>query len=275
MENKSKEQVVLDILNGMILNKKFDINVIGEKLGELFGNQNIDQDMLPEIITQAFSENADPYAIKLLYENAIVNKNNSTNIDNIDLNNIDFSQINLKDINNIQHTINNDSDYIPDPINDEKIIGKDLEKAHEMIPEFFTPIDMLYVPCSINDHYITAFVDTGAQCSIMNLETAVKCGLYDRIDTRSKSVVHGVGTQMAVGYLYNVELIFGSYVLPCNFMVLRKAPNIIIGLNIMKAHGIVLDIKNNCLCINNDNIHFLKQNEIEDGAWHDELNKNS
>ena len=45
----------------------------------------------------------------------------------------------------------------------------------ENIPESFVAVCMLYVRISINDTPIMAFVDSGAQSTIMSIKCAEKC----------------------------------------------------------------------------------------------------
>ena len=69
---------------------------------------------------------------------------------------------------------------------DEIAIQKNYEKAYETIPESFFPISMLYFKCSINGFTIKAFIDTGAQSSIMSLKLAKKIGCEKLIDKNIK-----------------------------------------------------------------------------------------
>ena len=54
-------------------------------------------------------------------------------------------------------------------------IHESYEKAVEYHPESFVPVEMLYVNCFLNKHPIQAFVDTGAQKSIIGVEMVEKC----------------------------------------------------------------------------------------------------
>lgn len=55
-------------------------------------------------------------------------------------------------------------------------IEKNREYAQEYIPEVFGHINMLYINASINKVPIQAFVDSGAQSTIMSQSLAERCG---------------------------------------------------------------------------------------------------
>ena len=218
-------------------------------------NNESNDDIATDILEDLITNEDDPATIQELMEQ-IIEQNKSNSSGNT-----------TDNANNTDKTAETDLEekYISDPVMNEDLVAIDYARAMEDTPEFFVQIDMIYISCSINDNYITAFIDTGAQVSIMNLETAVKCGLYERINTKHKGTVIGVGSQESVGYVYHVEIILGQYVVPCNFMILRHGPNIIIGLNFMKTHKISLDMGSNLLKIGNQEIPFLDQKDVVDG----------
>ena len=216
----------------------------------------IDTEFATELLENMIGDsNADPTVIKELMDQIMEkNKENASNAPNTENKTTTITNTDIKECD------------IADPVMNEKLVTEDYIKAHDETPEFFIPTKMLYIPCTIRDQYITAFIDTGAQISVMNLETAVKCGLYERINTQNASKIIGVGDQshQAVGTLYHVEMILGQYIVPCNFTVLRKGTNIIIGLNFMRAHKVLLDVGQNILKIGSQEIPFLNPNDIAD-----------
>ena len=67
-------------------------------------------------------------------------------------------------------------------------IDESLEQCMEENPEMFGQVIMLYINCQINGHNVKAFVDSGAQMTIMSSECARKCDLTDLIDVRFSGI---------------------------------------------------------------------------------------
>ena len=53
-----------------------------------------------------------------------------------------------------------------------------MDVALEVFPEGFGSVTMLYVKVEIHGQAITAFVDSGAQMTIMSSSCAERCGLF-------------------------------------------------------------------------------------------------
>ena len=59
-------------------------------------------------------------------------------------------------------------------------------------PEMFGQVIMLYINCQIDGHNVKAFVDSGAQMTIMSSECARNCGLTDLIDVRFSGIAQAI-----------------------------------------------------------------------------------
>ena len=142
------------------------------------------------------------------------------------------------------------------------LIDKNKMKAYELIPESLFRVEMIYIPCCINNQYITGFVDTGAQINIMNINTVINCGLGDLLDEEHQTQLVGVGTQVSLGKIHYAEIVIGTSIVSCSFTVTTNGPDIILGLNTLLRHKCILDLGNKTLQINNDKVHFLLKKDV-------------
>ena len=91
-----------------------------------------------------------------------------------------------------------------------KARDQQLEMALEVNPEAFVHVPMLYVQCLLNNVPIKAFVDTGAQMTVMTLQCAKMANLTNLIDSRFRGVAAGVGAARIVGRVHMAQLRFGK-----------------------------------------------------------------
>ncbi|MBA42467.1 MAG: hypothetical protein CMF62_00470 [Magnetococcales bacterium] len=146
------------------------------------------------------------------------------------------------------------------------IVKKNHTDAYNLIPESFFSVNMLYMHVQINDIPITAFVDTGAQITIMSHSMAKKLGVTDLIWKGYNSTMKGVGEQKSIGKIFCLDMVIGSSIIPCSFVILENSPDIIFGLDMMKAHGCIIDLKEKKMKIGDDEVHFLEKKEVTDSG---------
>ncbi|PVV01488.1 hypothetical protein BB560_004090 [Smittium megazygosporum] len=140
---------------------------------------------------------------------------------------------------------------------------KNMEHAMEYNPESFGSVIMLYVNTKINGYDVEAFVDSGAQATIMNTTCAERCGLMRLLDTRFTGIAKGVGEAKILGKIHSAYMTIGHQVLSCSFIVMEGlGTEVLFGLDMLKKHQACIDLKRNSLVINDELIPFLHEHEI-------------
>lgn len=138
-----------------------------------------------------------------------------------------------------------------------------MEHALEYMPEAFGNVVMLYIDCQVNGHHVKAFVDSGAQMTIMSGSCAERCGIMRLVDTRWAGIAKGVGTQKIIGrvhlgiysikqmhrnllyplllhiYLYQSSNTNRKSFLTTAFSILENQPmDMLLGLDLLKRHQV-------------------------------------
>lgn len=145
----------------------------------------------------------------------------------------------------------------------QKNINDNLEQAYEMSPESFARVVMLYIPMEINNKQTVAFVDSGAQSTIMSYDMAKQCNLDHLIDKRFSGMAIGVGTQKIIGRVHLAKIRIGDAVLVCSFTILEHSSiDILLGLDQLKKHQMCINLQQNVLELYDVKVPFLPEYQI-------------
>lgn len=147
----------------------------------------------------------------------------------------------------------------------QKGIDENWEAAIEHNPEAFGRVVMLYVDMEVNGVPLKAFVDSGAQSTIISKDCAERCGLLRLLDQRYRGVAIGVGQSEILGRIHVAPIKIGHAFYPCSFTVLDAANmEFLFGLDMLRKHQCIIDLKDNVLRVGGGEVSvpFLHEKDI-------------
>eukprot|EP00903_Cladosiphon_okamuranus_P018388 g16914.t1 len=105
---------------------------------------------------------------------------------------------------------------------------------------------MLFLECEVNGRALRAFVDTGAQVTVMSAACAERCGLASRIDKRFAGRAVGVGFARILGRIHDANIRIGNSYLRCSFTVIEHGEiDLLVGLDVLRAHRCDISLSKN------------------------------
>merc|ERR1719187_3075580 len=152
---------------------------------------------------------------------------------------------------------------------EQKNIDQNMELAMEASPESFGSVIMLYINCTVNGHQVKAFVDSGAQATIMSQKAAERCNIMRLVDKRWAGIAKGVGTQKIIGRVHMAQIQIKDDFLTSSFSILEEQPmDMLLGLDMLKRHQCCIDLARNVLVIGStgNETNFLAESDLPECA---------
>ncbi|KAK9825142.1 hypothetical protein WJX81_003922 [Elliptochloris bilobata] len=127
-------------------------------------------------------------------------------------------------------------------------VEESYQHALDHAPEIFTKVVMLYVNVEVNGQPIKAFVDSGAQSSIMSQDCARRCNLLHLLDKRFQGMAVGVGSGKIVGQIHQATIKVQAVHLPMSITVLESGSmEFLFGLDMLRRYQCCIDLKRGVL----------------------------
>jgi DNA damage-inducible protein 1 len=142
---------------------------------------------------------------------------------------------------------------------------RNMMEAMEHNPEAFASVSMLYIDAAVNQVFVRAFVDSGAQTTIMSMACARRCNIGHLIDTRFTGIAKGVGSSKILGRIHMVPMQLGSIFIPISITILEDdSMEFLFGLDNLKRHRCCIDLNSNVLRVGEESIPFLGEADIKE-----------
>lgn len=152
--------------------------------------------------------------------------------------------------------------FIADSIRNDQIRAN-YEMAKAYMPDSYRKVFMLYIPMEIHKTKLKAFIDSGAQCSVISKGCAEACNILNFLDKSFSTVAVGVGVQKTLGRVHWIDIKIGNKTDFASITVIESnTVDFIFGLDLLRYFKCCIDLKQNALIVGDEKIPFLEEKDI-------------
>lgn len=142
-------------------------------------------------------------------------------------------------------------------------IRANYEMSRAYLPESVRNVCMLYIPIELHKTKLKAFIDSGAQSSLISKRCAEKCNILHFMDTNFSSIAIGLGIQKTLGRVHWIDIKVGTKKDFTSLTVIENSTiDFILGLDLLKYFKCCINLKENVLMVGEEKIPFLDEKEI-------------
>ncbi|KCV73460.1 hypothetical protein H696_00994 [Fonticula alba] len=150
------------------------------------------------------------------------------------------------------------------------VVSENLLNAQDDLPELLGSVHMLYISCKVNGVPCQAFVDTGAQMTLISHEFTKRAGIEHLIDRAHKVLAVGVGQQQTVGRIHLADLHLtndqesnNTVCLYTSFHVIDQPMDVLLGLDMLRRHQCEVDLHKGVLRVGDFETAFLSEAQVD------------
>eukprot|EP00924_Labyrinthula_sp_SR-Ha-C_P013575 augustus_masked-scaffold_5-processed-gene-7.46-mRNA-1 protein AED:0.01 eAED:0.02 QI:0/-1/0/1/-1/1/1/0/230 len=173
---------------------------------------------------------------------------------------------NIRNVSDILQQVLPNHRITPEQQRRQRMIDENYALAMQEAPESFASVYMLYIDVEINGHPVKAFIDSGAQSSVMSKDCAERTEIMDLVDPRFAGVAVGVGSARIMGKIHLAPVKVENTFYNCSFSVLSSIKNMdmLIGLDMLKKYQCSIDLKEDVLLFGTtgQKVKFLPERDL-------------
>ena len=139
------------------------------------------------------------------------------------------------------------------------------QETYENYPELFVPAELIFIKSIFNGVPAEVLIDTGAQTTIISKSFAERAGILKLVDSSFKTMTVGVGSQMSLGKIWQLQMQISGCFFMISATVLADFPyDVLMGIDMMKRHHCVIKLGECKICFGSAGVEadFIKDHLV-------------